>query len=192
MRYVRTFAAVLAVLADARAAHASVGRRIAGVRAPLEFRALGGRDSAATVLCYALGLWRLRKEVGPERVLDRWQIATFAAGMSVLFLALCSPIDAAAGELFSVHMLQHILLMMVAPPLLVWSRPSIAFVWAFSPARRKRIRRAWSGARADRLEDVTMHPAVVFVLFCGSFVFWHLPRPYAWGLQSEFVHALEH
>ena len=147
---------------------------------------------AATVLCYALGLWRLRKEVGPERVLDRWQIATFAAGMSVLFLALCSPIDAAAGELFSAHMLQHILLMMVAPPLLVWSRPSIAFVWAFSPAWRKRIGRAWNGARADRLEHVIMHPAVVFVLFCGSFVFWHLPRPYAWGLQSEFVHALEH
>lgn len=143
-------------------------------------------------LLYAIGIWRLYHEAGPERILDRWRIASFAVGMLLLFLALCSPLDEAADQLFSAHMLQHILLMMVVPPLLVWSRPNIAFVWAFSRLWRKRIGRAWSAAGFNRASKVLMHPFVVFVLFCGAFVFWHLPRPYVWGLEDEFVHSLEH
>ncbi|HET9572430.1 MAG TPA: cytochrome c oxidase assembly protein [Methyloceanibacter sp.] len=143
-------------------------------------------------IVYAMGIWRLYHEAGPGRVLDRWRIASFAAGMLLLFLALCSPLDEAADQLFSAHMLQHILLMMVVPPLLVWSRPNIAFVWAVSPLWRKRIGRAWSAGGFDRASRVLMHPCVVFVLFCCAFIFWHLPRPYVWGLENEFVHALEH
>jgi cytochrome c oxidase assembly factor CtaG/cytochrome c2 len=145
-----------------------------------------------SILLYGLGLYRLYREVGAERVLDRRRGAAFAVGMLMVFIALCSPIDTVGSELFSVHMLQHILLMMVAPPLLVWSRPAIAFVWAFSPPWRRRIGRAWTGAGLDHVAGFLMHPAVVFVLFCGSFVFWHLPRSYAWGLHSEFIHSLEH
>jgi cytochrome c oxidase assembly factor CtaG/cytochrome c2 len=147
---------------------------------------------ALASLLYGLGLYRLDREVGAERVLDRRHAAAFASGMLVVFLALCSPIDSVGGKLFSVHMLQHILLMMMAPPLLVWSRPAIAFVWAFAPPWRKRIGRAWTRAGLDHIAGFLMHPAVVFVLFCGSFVFWHLPRPYASGLHSEIVHSLEH
>ena len=143
-------------------------------------------------LCYATGIYRLNREVGAERVLTSRQIAGFATGIFILFLALCSPIDSAANQLFSAHMFQHILLMMVVPPLLVWSRPAIAFIWAFPPHWRKSIARGWNGAGFDRAVRFIMHPAVVFVLFCGSFVFWHLPLPYDWGLQNEFIHALEH
>ncbi len=143
-------------------------------------------------LIYAAGIVRLYREAGSGRVLDRWHIAAFAAGMVLLFIALCSPLDAAADQLFSAHMLQHIFLMMVVPPLLVWGRPALAFVWAFTPAWRKRIGRAWSAGGLDSASKVLMHPLVVFVLFCGAFIFWHLPRPYAWGIQNEFVHALEH
>ena len=143
-------------------------------------------------LLYAAGIVRLYWEAGSERVLDRGHIASFAAGMFLLSIALGSPLDEAADQLFSAHMLQHILLMMVVPPLLVWSRPTLAFVWAFTPVWRKRIGRAWSAGRLDSASKVLMHPLVVFVLFCGAFVFWHLPRPYVWGFQNEFVHALEH
>ena len=141
---------------------------------------------------YGIGITRLYREAGRERVLNRWHLAAFVAGMLILFLALCSPLDAIADQLFSAHMLQHILLMMVVPPLLVWSRPAVAFVWAFTPPWRKRIGRAWSVSGLDRASKVLMHPFVVFVLFCGAFIFWHLPRPYAWGLENEFVHVLEH
>jgi putative membrane protein len=143
-------------------------------------------------LLYGLGVYRLYSEVGAERVLDRWRIAAFVGGMGVLFVALCSPIDTIGGELFSVHMIQHLLLMLAAPPLLVWSRPAIAFVWAFSPAWRKRIGRFWTGARLGSLFAFLMRPMVVWVFFVGSFVFWHLPGPYSWALYNDFIHALEH
>ncbi len=125
-------------------------------------------------------------------MLDRWRIMSFAAGMMVLFLALCSPIDAIGDQLFSAHMLQHILLMMVAPPLLVWGRPALAFLWAFSPSGRKRIGRIWLGLGLDRVFKALMHPLSVFMLFCGAFIFWHLPRIYEWGLRSDYAHAAEH
>ncbi|WP_069625212.1 cytochrome c oxidase assembly protein [Methyloceanibacter marginalis] len=147
---------------------------------------------ATAILLYALGLYRLHTEVGPERVLDRSRVAAFAGGMIVLFIALCSPVDTIGGELFSMHMVQHLLLMLLAPPLLVWSRPNIAFVWAFSPDWRKRIGRFWTGAGLGRATQALMHPLVVFVLFSGSFAFWHLPGPYRAALHNDFIHALEH
>ena len=54
-------------------------------------------------IVYAMGIWRLYHEAGPGRVLDRWRIASFAAGMLLLFLALCSPLDEAADQLFSLY-----------------------------------------------------------------------------------------
>src|SRR5258706_11184425 len=53
----------------------------------------------------------------------RWRGAAFYAGLATLGLAVGSPIDAYAGQLFWVHMVQHVLLMMVAPPLLLLGRP---------------------------------------------------------------------
>lgn len=143
-------------------------------------------------LLYGIGIYRLYHEVGSERVLDRWRIAAFALGMLTLFIALCSPIDAVGAELFSVHMVQHLLLMLAAPPLLVWSRPAIAFVWAFSQNWRKRIGRFWTGAGLGGVFAFLMQPLMVWVLFVGSFAFWHLPRAYSWALHNEFIHAIEH
>lgn len=182
--------AALAGVTSAAQAHALAALPTQSLGWNFEPWAVLGLGLAA--LCYAIGVYRLYREVGAERVLTSRQIAAFAAGMLILFIALCSPIDSAANQLFSAHMFQHILLMMVAPPLLVWSRPAIAFIWAFPPAWRKGIARGWNGAGFDRAARFIMHPAVVFILFCGSFVFWHLPLPYDWGLQNEFIHALEH
>ena len=114
-------------------------------------------------LLYGIGIYRLYHEVGSERVLDRWRIAAFALGMLTLFMALCSPIDTVGAELFSVHMVQHLLLMLAAPPLLVWSRPAIAFVWAFSQNWRKRIGRFWTGAGLGGVFALLMQPLTVWV-----------------------------
>ncbi len=146
----------------------------------------------AAIFLYTAGTYRIRSEVGAERVLDRWHSVTFALGVLVVFIALCSPIDTVGEQLFSVHMVQHLLLMLAAAPLLVWSRPAIAFVWAFSPAWRKRIGRFWTGAGLGGAFTVLMRPLTVWVLFVGSFVFWHLPGPYSWAFHNEFVHAIEH
>ena len=145
----------------------------------------------ATAL-YWIGVVRMRRRAGPGRVIGHTQIAAFAAAMLVLFLALESPIDTVADQLFCVHMVQHMLLLFVVPPLLVWSRPPVAFVWAFRSRSRRLAGNIWTGLRLNRLTHHLMHPNFVWVAFTGSFVFWHFPKPFQWALESESIHTIEH
>jgi putative membrane protein len=119
-------------------------------------------------------------------------IAAFWAGILTVVLALMSPIDDIGEQLFSVHMVQHLLLMMVAAPLFAWSRPALVLLWALPLRGRKGMGRAWSGLGLRSGVRGLMHPLVVWLLFSGAFVFWHCPRPYTWALQNEAVHAAEH
>lgn len=140
---------------------------------------------------YVAGLIRMRHNLGPARITTRAQTAAFGAGLVTLILALLSPLDMLGEQLFSAHMVQHLLLMLAAPPLLVWSRPVIVLLWALPRAGRKGAGRAWTGFGRTGV-DALMHPLVVWLLFDGSFVFWHCPGPYTWALRNEFVQAAEH
>jgi putative membrane protein len=140
---------------------------------------------------YARGLCRLDPEVR-ARVFGVWRGASFAAGIGTLFVALISPFDALDDELFSAHMVQHLLLMMVAAPLLVWGRPAMAFLWAFPQPARRALGRFWNGSGLHRGVHTLMSPLLVWVL-CGAVLwFWHIPAPYGWALENEGVHTLEH
>ncbi len=141
-------------------------------------------------LWYGFGLRRMEREGAP--VVGVAAMVAFAGGIAVLFMALVSPIDALGEDLFSVHMLQHLLLMLAAPPLLVYSRPAIVFLWAFAPPQRKRIGRLWRKTRLARLYAGLMHPGVVWIAFTGLFVFWHIPATYQWALADPVVHTFEH
>ncbi len=145
-----------------------------------------------TTLLYGLGVWRLRRELGDTRIISQAQIFSFAGGMAMLFLALVSPFDTVGAELVSVHMVQHLLLTLVAPPLLVLSRPAIAFLWAFPVAQRRRAGRFWARIGLTRAVRVLMQPLMVWAMFCGAFVTWHLPGPYMWALHNEGIHTIEH
>jgi cytochrome c oxidase assembly factor CtaG/cytochrome c2 len=144
-----------------------------------------------TALWYALGIVRMRRE-GVHHVASAPRVIAFAAGMLVLFIALASPIDTIGAELFSVHMVQHLLLMLAAPPLLVCSRPALVFLWAFPRETRKKIGRRWSAAGLTRVFEALMHPLLVWTAFTGLFVFWHIPAAYAWALGDDRVHSVEH
>jgi putative membrane protein len=146
-----------------------------------------------TLAClgYGIGARRLRRSAAAGGDFDRSRVASFAAGIAVLVLALFSPVEALSGQLFSAHMLQHILLMMVAPPLLVWGRPLRAFHSALAPAWQDALHRASAAIRFDRLAAFVMHPLTVFVLFCGAFIFWHLPLVYDLGMRSAAAHIAE-
>ncbi|CCD95741.1 conserved membrane hypothetical protein [Bradyrhizobium sp. ORS 375] len=158
----------------------------------------GGSLEASTVVplamatgWYALGLQRAIRERRTELVSTGRTIA-FVAGMLVLVLALESPLDRLSEDLFSAHMVQHLLLMLAAPPLLVTSDCLGIFLRAFPAPGRKCLVRLWRGARLHRATDILMHPLPVFILFNGSFVFWHAPGPYQWALQNNGLHILEH
>ena len=146
---------------------------------------------ALAVTGYVLGLCRL---TGTARlhVFGSWRRGAFAAGIATLVIALNSPLDALDDQLFSAHMVQHMLLMMVAPAFLVAGRPAIAWLWAFPLPARRAIGRVWMGSGLHQGTRVLMKPSVVWVFCSISLWFWHLPGPYDWALANEFVHTLEH
>ena len=107
--------------------------------------------------------------------------AFFAAGLFVSLLALQSPIDTGGDEyLFALHMLQHLLLMMVAPPLLILG---VAGMRVPSRDRYKRVRRAWW---------VLTRPWVAITVFNAVMLVWHIPALYDTTLTTTPVHILEH
>src|SRR5215831_16257210 len=95
---------------------------------------------------YVAGVSRLWARAGRGRGVHLWQVGSFAAGWLALVVALLSPIAAISDFLFSVHMTQHEILILVAAPLLVIGRPLVPFLWAFTPSWRVRLG-AWSQQR---------------------------------------------
>lgn len=141
---------------------------------------------------YAVGLARLSKRAGPRRGVSRTAVAAFATGWLVVAAALVSPIDALGSVLFSAHMVQHELLMMVAAPLLVLGRPLAVWVWAFPTAWRSVLggffhRPAWRGPWL-----VITAPLSAWVLHALALWLWHLPALFEAALANEFVHAIQH
>lgn len=147
--------------------------------------------TAATLL-YASGVYRIRRRVGGDRVVTRWQTLAFSLAAILFIVALSQPVDDITDSLFSAHMAQHLVLMLLIPPLAVWSRPVVVGFWAFPHQARKIL----SSSRPSRIlrliVDWLMQPLVVAALFLGTFSFWHLPQPYAWSLENEWIHAFEH
>jgi putative membrane protein len=142
---------------------------------------------------YLRGWLRLKAQGVAERALGRWRAPCFGAGMATLFIALVSPLDALAAQSFTAHMVQHLLLMLVAPPLLVWSRPVYTWLWALPLAARRRIGRCWMQTGAlHGTYAFLMRPTVVWLLASAALWLWHIPGPYDLALANEGVHALEH
>lgn len=127
------------------------------------------------------------------RVYGAWRYASFSAGIGALVVALLSPLDALDDQLFSAHMIQHMMLMLVAPPLLVWARPATAWLWAFPLPARRAIGRCWMRTPGLAAGVRWLLGPVGVGLGCSfALWFWHLPGPYHWALDSEAVHTGEH
>jgi putative membrane protein len=141
---------------------------------------------------YALGLHRLWTNAGGRRGVSPQQAGAFALGWLALVIALVSPLDPLGGRLFSAHMLQHELLMVVAAPLLVLGRPLATWTWALTPAQRRVVgrlfqRRGWVGFWST-LTD----PLVAWALHALALWAWHIPTLFDAALQNEAVHIAQH
>lgn len=143
------------------------------------------------VFAYIRGLLRLNSAVR-ARLFGKFRYAAFTAGIVTLFSALISPFDTLDDQLFSAHMVQHLLLLMIAPPLLIFGRPALACLWAFPLPARRVIGRVWIRSGLKHVVHALMSPLFVWLLCSAVLWFWHLPRPYGWALGSESVHAFEH
>jgi putative membrane protein len=148
---------------------------------------------AVTALLYLLGgrLSATASDAG-----KRWRGAAFYGGLATLVLAVASPIDAYAGRLFWVHMVQHVLLMMVAPPLLLIGRPWPRLSRPLPLGlRRPLARTVLAGPTLAPVRGVFRRlaaPLPSFVLFNGTLLLWHVPALYDLTLRDGPVHDLEH
>jgi cytochrome c oxidase assembly factor CtaG len=130
------------------------------------------------------------------RSAQRWRRFCFYAALAVLAVALSSPIDVLSEQLFWAHMVQHVLLLVVAPPLLVLARPWVR-LWRSLPlaARRPLARSLVLSRRTAWLRWASRalgRPAPSFLLFSGVLLGWHLPVLFDATLRSSALHALEH
>jgi cytochrome c oxidase assembly factor CtaG len=122
---------------------------------------------------YAVRVRQLGGRVRP------WRIASFAAGLTCLALAITSPLDALAETLFGVHMVQHLILVEVAAPLVLLglTGPVLRPLLARSTVRRLRV---------------LSHPLVALPLWLVLTVFWLLPPLYSLQLEDPLLHAIAH
>lgn len=147
--------------------------------------------ACAPVLLYGWGWWALHRRL-PQRF-PRWRLACFLSGTAVILAALVSPLDAFADVLLSAHMAQHLLLMMVAPPLLWLADPLAPFLRALPDGLRRRgVARlvAWRPLRV--LSRGIGRPVPCFTAFVAITWLWHWPALYEWALRDELVHDAEH
>ena len=136
-----------------------------------------------------LAAWRRtdRSRTGPKRV------SALLLGLAALGLAIIGPLDHAADRSFAAHMVQHLVLIQVAAPLILMGRPVQVILAAAPRHGTRRALQAVAVPRAGRWTLATIgHPAVILVLLTGVVAFWHLPGPYQAAVVSEPIHWLEH
>jgi cytochrome c oxidase assembly factor CtaG len=127
---------------------------------------------------------------------DRWhggRLAAFLGGLAVVFLALGSPVEPFAGLLLQMHMLQHLLLMMAAPPLLWLGVP----VFPLLRGLPREVRVLWVAPLfrwpplRENLSRLT-HPVAAWLLLVAATWLWHVPALYELALRSHGWHGLQH
>ncbi len=130
---------------------------------------------------YLCAVGPLRRRFRSSEPVTRAQVIWFLAGAAVIFLALASPLDDLGDEfLFSAHMVQHLLLALIAPLFLLLGTPG----WLLRPLLRYPL--------VARTARVLTAPLAGFAAFNAVFLIWHLPVLYEATLHNESIHIFEH
>ena len=118
----------------------------------------------------------------------RWRTATFLGGMAAIVVALCSPIEAYEGQLFSVHMVQHMLLELVAAPLILLGAPMTLTLRVASPG----VRRGLLAVLHSRVVAVLTFPLLTWLAFAAVNWGWHFSTLYDEALENQLLHYFQH
>ena len=144
-----------------------------------------------TALLYLRGWLRLRTAV--VSAIPAWRAGSFTIGLLLIWLAIGSPLARLDEELLSVHMIQHLLLMTIAPPLIWLGAPAMPFLHGLP----QRFVQAVVGPLlreplVQRLGRALGQPVFCWLAATAALVGWHIPAAFTLALQSEAWHVLEH
>src|ERR1700737_4681622 len=145
----------------------------------------------AVAVLYLRGWLRLHSELPRKYTTGR--LAAFAAGLLTVIAALESPVDAFGGLLLQAHMIQHLLLIMVAPPLLLLGQPVLPLLRGLPRRVFKDVLGPFLSCRELRkFGQAIVHPIVSWFALAIAIIVCHLPRLYELALRSQAWHQAEH
>jgi len=144
-----------------------------------------------TSLFYLRGWFSLRRS--SPALLPASRLAAFLAGMFALWIAIGSPLSAFDEVSLTIHMVQHILLMLVIPPLVLLGAPSLPLLhglpqWFVRTTLGPLLR--WPPLRS--LGKFLTHPLVCWILAAVALIAWHVPSAFELALRSDSWHEVEH
>ena len=144
-----------------------------------------------TALLYLRGWLALRVAMPTRFTLLR--LSSFLAGLAVLEIALASPIDAFDPFLLTDHMIQHMLLMMIVPPLILLGDPEIPLLHGLPRwASQRVVGPIVSSSPVRWLGNGLANPALAWLLLSVAMLGWHVPAAYELALRSPAWHEVEH
>jgi putative membrane protein len=138
---------------------------------------------------YARGAGRRRAH--GARSPSRPELAAFVAGVAIAIAVTSPPVDDAADRSFALHMTQHVTLLVLAAPLVLFGRPGLVVAELLPPSVRRagaRLRRAFGRDGAGERRRA----ALAFVVSTAIVWAWHAPAPFDAALRSAPIHAAEH
>lgn len=144
-----------------------------------------------TGVIYVCG-WMALRRTRPGQF-NGWRLLSFAAGLASLWIAIGSPLEAAADLLLSAHMIEHLILMMIVPPLVLLGLPVVPMLRGLPAIARRGI--VGPLARMKELRRVgrwLARPPVAWLAMNLTLLGWHVPRAYDFALVNEAWHDFEH
>ncbi|MEM7031402.1 MAG: cytochrome c oxidase assembly protein [Chloroflexota bacterium] len=122
-----------------------------------------------------------------------WHLISYLTGIGLMVIALMSPIDVLGQQLFAMHMVQHLIVMMIVPPLLMLANPYPVLLWGLPKRWRRGTIPFMTQGKPFRfyarvLASPVLGIAILIVTLCG----WHLPFAYDAALRSPLIHDVEH
>lgn len=142
---------------------------------------------------YATGTVRLWAQVGRGQLTRRGHVAAWGLAAVALLAAFAGPVEALAARSLTAHMVQHLLLTLVAAPLLALSAPTLPLLQGLPHRLRRPAARAHARMRGLRAWTYRgVWPFAVVGAYAVTHWLWHLPGPYQAALTSDLLHAAEH
>lgn len=144
-----------------------------------------------TGLVYLRG-FRLLQATRPD-IFPLWRALAFISGLLAVWIALASPLDAMGGFLLTAHMVQHFILMSVAPPLLLLGYPTVPLLRGLPrPLVRDGLGPYFSMGWVHGLQGVLTKPIFGWLAMNVAYIGWHVPAAYELTLRSQNWHEVEH